>query len=80
MEEIEQAYQTQQKLKEQLKKWRNRLQENDSQINGQNETFVSKTAKLQREGQENKLKIGENITFLKEKIEVLMQFKIESVF
>lgn len=79
MEEIEQAYQTQQKLKEQLKKWKNRLQENDSQINGQNDTFVSKTAKLQSEGQENKLKIGEQITFIKEKIEVLMQFKIESV-
>ena len=78
LEEIEQAYKTQQKLKEQLKKQKKRLQENSSQIQEQNDIFVSKTAKLQSEGQENKLKMGEQITSIKEKIELLMQFKIES--
>lgn len=79
LQKIEMAYQNQERLRDHLKKLKRRLQESDAEIRARGEIIAQKGSKLQAEAAENKAKMVQNIAEIKEKIDVLMQFKIECV-
>lgn len=55
------------------------MNENDNEVQGKAETFAQRSIKMQAEAAANKAQMTEKIAEIKEKIDLLMQFKIESV-